>query len=187
MKGLPPMKGRRSDGSREPASRAGLGFLMTVEEKAFSFCVPGLVAGPAGMLVSVEDCPETPGRAVGVCFEPPVKRFNQSPIEDLGFIVCALAMSWVSLRAYFEEPLLSNERGQIKLHPSCTAGIHEDPTHPWGSVGRPWRGAELLGVAQSEHARDHEPRAAHQALGDEDHAPFHPRRYRVRALEGGEI
>src|SRR5258705_7114855 len=187
MKGLSPMKGRRKSVRCEADSFA-LGFLMEVEA-ALSFWMPERVlVVAAGMLVSVEAWPAAPGRAGAIFFfSPPVMRLNQSENEDFGFIVCAFAMGSSLLRAYFQEPLLANERGQIELEPACAAGIGVCAGHPRGCVGRPRRGRELFGVAKPQHSRHEQARAADQPVGDEDHAPLHPGGDRVASLEGGKV
>src|SRR2546422_11578005 len=96
-KGLSPMKGTRNRASDQPAAAAFAGFCTA--EAAARAAPPGRVAGPpaAGRLVMVEDCAAVRA-AAGLGFGP-VMRFNHSANEDLGFIVCALAICLFSLRA----------------------------------------------------------------------------------------
>jgi hypothetical protein len=106
------MTGMLKSASDQPDS-LGAGFLTAVEGALAALAlVPVRDTGPAvaaWMLVIVEDWAAAPGRAAGLAFGAP-SRLNQSAIEDLGFIVCALAIPCL-LRAYFQEPLLANERG----------------------------------------------------------------------------
>src|SRR5258708_2639661 len=147
MIGISPMNGMLKSASDQPDSFAA-GFLITVALAALAL-VPVRDAGPvvvAWRLVIVDDAAAVPGRAAGLAFGAP-RRLNHSEIEDFGFIVCALAIPCL-LRAYFQEPLLANERRQIEFMPACSAGIRVYASHPCRCIRRPRRGGELLGAAQ---------------------------------------
>src|SRR5476651_1822212 len=177
------MNGARNDASEEPES-ASLAAVFFATAALALWPVRDEVA--AGRLVMVEACDAVPGRAAGFCFEP-VTRLNQSAIEDFGLIVCALAIGLFLLRAYFQEPLLANEGGQIELEPAGTAGIRICARDPWERVGRPLRGRELFRIAKSQHARNQQARAPDEAIGDEDHAALDAGWRGIAALEGGEV
>src|ERR1700681_2822062 len=88
--GLSPMKGARKFASEAPESASLAGAFFAAAALA------GRDEGPDARRVGIVDaCVAAPGRAAGFCFAP-VNRLNQSPKEDFGLIVCALAIGLFS-------------------------------------------------------------------------------------------
>ena len=68
------------------------------------------------------------------------------------------------------------------------------PRRPWttapshgGRILRRLGGDEVLGIAQPEHARHEQPRAAHELVRNQDHAPLRAAGSRLAALEGRKV
>src|SRR5690349_8288153 len=126
VSGRPPMKGSLNRVIDGAAAACALGAALAPPRVAEALAACGLVI--------VVDC-ALAGRVTAFGLPPPSRAKNPAN-EDLGFIACALAIAAVSLRADFQEPLLTNESGQIELEPAGPAGVAEDPAHPRRGIGR---------------------------------------------------